>query len=497
MARRIVILLTAFMVLAAEGVVTNLHTGMDWQSTIQSFTGVNTGIFAAGIYSVTNELVVPANTWLVGNTTNRSIYGVTSNGASEVILSGSGTCRVLRAAAAWVYLDGITVANGHATVGGGLFSANYAAYIKATNCYVVSNVAYAVNGYGGGANGVHFFNSTIRYCAQTNGVGGYGGGMRYGSLSNCVVRDCWAAGYGGGVSANALSVYDSQITSNSARWGGGVYAPTRIVNSVIASNYSTLSGGGVFSGGGITNCVIEYNRASTEGGGTANASLIACVLRFNACGTYGGGALQSRVERSLIVSNYGAYGAAISGVKLTNSVVAYNYATNNGVVGYVSWGNDTYLDNCYVFANRGAGTGSAFFNVWRLSGCTITGHTNASYIGQLNGNTWPGFNNLIVGNYSNSIAGSTNVGNNWTTDVECVSGVAPMTMWGMEIPAYVTTDTNVVDMANATYTLVSSDIRGLPRVSGVAADIGAFEYTSTNDIPVASGRRRLIWSLIR
>jgi hypothetical protein len=128
--RRIGIAFAAFLAVCAAGALAvDVTTGDAWQSIIQSASGTTTVNMAAGTYSVTNTLLVPANTTLVG--TNRT-----------AILDGGGTCRVVLATGPKVALQGLTVQNGSSTGGGGgIKGFASTSFVYVANCLIQSNAA--------------------------------------------------------------------------------------------------------------------------------------------------------------------------------------------------------------------------------------------------------------------------------------------------------------------------------------------------------------------
>jgi hypothetical protein len=79
--------------------------------------------------------------------------------------------------------------------------------------------------------------------------------------------------FGGGVSGdNLLNIRNSQVTGNTAASGGGVSADssTTITGSTISGNDATADGGGLFQSGGtlaLHNSKVSGNDAEQEGGG--------------------------------------------------------------------------------------------------------------------------------------------------------------------------------------------------------------------------------------
>lgn len=137
-------------------------------------------------------------------------------------------------------IEGLTIADGHAAVGGGL-------YIVATNTALLS-------------------------CVIEGNLGDtYGGGVFYagagGLMDQCVIRNNAAPGnQGGGVYARSgVILRDCLIHGNSSREGAGLflYAGGLAENCTIVTNQATWLTGGVrvFNGGEVRNSLVYFNAA--------------------------------------------------------------------------------------------------------------------------------------------------------------------------------------------------------------------------------------------
>ncbi|MBI3851630.1 MAG: hypothetical protein HY298_15330 [Verrucomicrobia bacterium] len=202
----------------------------------------------------------------------------------------------------WVLVDGggayygaltdcTLSSNSYATFGGG------ACYVTLNGCTLTGNSAMA----GGGSYG-----SWLNNCTLTGNSAGDGGGARYSNLTNCTLIGN-SAGDGGGASSCTLD--KCTLTGNSARNGGGASSGT-LNNCTLSGNLAFDCGGGVSVGSSLVaqlnNCTLTGNSAS-NGGGACSGTLVNCTLVGN--------------------SAFSAGGAA--GSSIYNSIVYYNYATNN------------------------------------------------------------------------------------------------------------------------------------------------------------------------
>ncbi len=123
---------------------------------------------------------------------------------------------------------GLTITNGHASEGGGIYSVNSSPTID--RCVMVGNLA----SYRGGGLYLHAGRPTITNCKITDNSAGEGGGM-HAAFSNFKIADSMVTGnvatqgtyanYGGGISCSgpaAPQITNCTITGNTARNGAGL-----------------------------------------------------------------------------------------------------------------------------------------------------------------------------------------------------------------------------------------------------------------------------------
>jgi len=246
-------------------------------------------------------------------------------------------------------IDGVTITNGSAERGGGIYCYDGCSP-TITNCTIVGNTAEGVEDSGMGG-GIYCYGSppTISNCtivgntARSANGPGYGAGVacRYSNptITNCTISENTAGGADGYGIGGGLFCYESSpmisdctISENTAGgadggYGGGVYCsysnPT-ISNCTISENtvraseeYGGSEGGGVFchdSNPVITNCVILRNTAGPGeigfGGGVycddSSAMITNCTIRENVTnGTYGGrgGGVYCRDDNGTTITN--------------------------------------------------------------------------------------------------------------------------------------------------------------------------------------------------
>ncbi len=166
-------------------------------------------------------------------------------------------------------VDGLTIRNGLAKRGGGIFCTGSQPLIK--RCIITENTS---TDFGGGL---------------------FGGGP---TIEACIISDNSAANRGGGIFSGSATVIDCLIISNTAgtHGGGGIYSSNgSIVNSSLIANTAKFGGGMMSTNGSpeIINCLFAGNSASDLGGGLelshSTATIINCTFTNNHAATRGGG----------------------------------------------------------------------------------------------------------------------------------------------------------------------------------------------------------------
>ncbi|MDG1208233.1 MAG: choice-of-anchor Q domain-containing protein [Paracoccaceae bacterium] len=224
---------------------------------------------------------------------------------ADITVSGDDASRVFNVAGGAATLDALTITNGYASAGGGVFVES-GATLDLTNSTITGSRAYESyqGSYEGSGRGLYncgtstLTNSTIS--ENSTSYGGRGGGL--------------AVAYGA-----TLDLSNSTISGNSASFGGGLenYGTVALTN-------STISGNNAYYGGGLrnldtatlTNITISGNYANNGGGfsNTGTATLTNSTISGNSAYNSGGG-----------IYNYGT-------ATLTNSIVLGNDANSNAEV---------------------------------------------------------------------------------------------------------------------------------------------------------------------
>jgi hypothetical protein len=283
-------------------------------------------------------------------------------------------------------------------------------------------------------------------------------------LDHSVVRDCYASAegvYGGAIFAYSLSMYTSTLSRNigfaanpvtgTATFGGGAYVNTMyLADSTISGNQATHdhhdgqtsydTGGGIFSntGGYIASSTVSGNYSYGFGGGVAAFGgftiVVNSTISGNTARTRSGGGLDLRVF----------YGGAIA-----NSTIAANQAAAGGGL-YLRGAPPGFTLQSSLFSGNAAASGGADL-----------GAISATPIG--------GANNLVVSAGAGiALPADTLHGN---------PGLQPLADNGGPTRTHaLSAGSPAIDTGNNLFGL-GTDQRGagFPRITGAAADIGAFE----------------------
>ncbi len=203
-------------------------------------------------------------------------------------------------------LDGFTVTNGTAALGGGIYG--YETSPTIINCTISNNSSTSD---GGGIFFGYFSSPTITNCTvRYNSAGDVGGGIACfdssPNISNCDISNN-SSSFGGGVSCYYYTpnISNCTIKNNTAEWiGAGVEiygcSSGTVSNCIIEGNtiIDPLDIGGAFmsaaSSINIVNSVITNNTSASNGGGiicfsSPSPTIINCTISNNTAGNNGGG----------------------------------------------------------------------------------------------------------------------------------------------------------------------------------------------------------------
>jgi len=412
-------------------------------------------------------------------------------------ISGTHQTRVFEIAAGTTSMYGVTIQLWKADHGGGVL-VDSGATLNLTSCTLSGNMATVAGG------GLYNDGGTV-------------------SLADCIVKGTQARpGNGGGVYNNgSATLGDSTFAANLANPGngGGIdnEGTVTLTHSTFHRNHTRGGVGGAISSSGkamLSNTTVNANRAGLSGGGVeiatgGTATLAGCTISANSSGTFGGG-----------IDNEGT-------ATLTNCTINGNFARGDivgegGGGGIINSDTATSLSlNCSITGNRARRDGGGIFNfgtatVLTLTNCTISGnHAGARHQtgGGIDG--YATFRNTIVAHntaeFGANCAGTgIDQGHNLSDGTcgfsgpDCEFGpgssfcnvnpqldpaglkdnggptqtVALCT--GPGVPsASCTAASSAIDAGDDAVTgppdNLTTDQRGLPRLSGARVDIGAYE----------------------
>jgi hypothetical protein len=245
----VILVLLAIAVPAAPAHAGGVVTVCDEAQLLAALAGGGTVTFeCSGTITLTNTISIAADTTIDGS-------------GQDVTISGNDAVRVFDVPpGVALHLAQLTVANGNASLGAGVFVDRYAT-LSASNVTFADNTA---NGYGGGVYGG---------AIHTRGTLTVTGSTFSGN----------SAGDGGGIynAGGTVHISDSSFTGNSTHWylGGGIYnhwGSMTVATSTFSGN-SAYYGAGILNGDGgwltVSNCLITGNNAYSmggAGGGIAN-----------------------------------------------------------------------------------------------------------------------------------------------------------------------------------------------------------------------------------
>jgi hypothetical protein len=383
------------------------------------------------------NLTYPATIALVNTlniTTNLTIIGP---GASDLAISGNNAVEVVRVnSGITVGISGITLENGKAASGGGIY----------------------ING-----GTLTLTDSAISDNAASN----FGGGIynQYGTLTltNTTVSDNWATIYGGGIfnSNGTLTLRNSTVSSNSTSFGGGIFNTngTLMLTDSTVSDNSAPYGGGIFNynHGTLTlsSSTVSGNSAGTDGGGIYNynygkATLTNTTVSGDSSGHSAGGILnfadaELTLTNSTVSGNSSGYGGGISNNRAT-------LLLKSSIVSISSGG------NCLLSGGTATSDGYNLSDDDSCSGAlnSVTDRNGAS----------PGLDS----------EGLQDNGGPTKTVALLSTSVA----------------VDAIPMANCTLaeesTTIAADQRGIKRPEGSACDIGAFELVESVPFSFSSAK---------
>ena len=265
----------------------------DWDGTAPVWRGETQGpkkTIQAGIYAAgPGDTVIVADGIYTGpgnidlDLGDRLITVRSANGPANCIIDCQGAGRGLHfgsGATELATIGGLTIRNGKADNGGGIFCW----YGKPTiiNCVITGNTATEVGG------GLYGCCGLIQNCVIAGNSARFGGGLAFcdGVIQDSVISQNTAAEQvGGGLYDCGGIIQNNTISANSARWGGGLgYCNGAIRNNMISANMSTdrVGGGLCECNGKIENNTITGNSAPWGAGlGYCDGTIQNCIIWGN------------------------------------------------------------------------------------------------------------------------------------------------------------------------------------------------------------------------
>jgi len=154
-------------------------------------------------------------------------------------------------------------------------------------------------------------------------------------LSNCVITDCGAEWYGGGVCASGgtLVLRTCDLIGNTAYRGGGAFGTVELLQCIVDGNAAEGAGsigGGAYGAILLSNTTVELNTAGGYGGGVYGSLVTDSTIRYNEAGERGGGAYDCSVLRTSIYDNKSRDGGGAYLSSISDLTMFYNEATNCG-----------------------------------------------------------------------------------------------------------------------------------------------------------------------
>lgn len=282
-------------------------------------------------------------------------------GADQLAVSGNNFSRIFNiSSGVTASISGLTVKNGSATDGGGIFNPDRRSVLTVSNCVFSGNSA--------GDAGGGIFNSatmTINNCRFSGNSAITAGGGAPSSVGGGIINCSWSGGSG------AMTINNCTFSGNSASHGGGGIvndAATMTINNSTFAGNSGYNGGGILNGGRLTvsNSTFSGNSGNFGGGiHDRDGSLTVWNSTFagNSAAGYGGGIFQQNDSDGILtVSNttFNANSAGHSGggiyftthsdpnsfqqSVLTNVTIADNRCNTLGIFGQ---GGGIYTDPNY------------------------------------------------------------------------------------------------------------------------------------------------------
>jgi hypothetical protein len=311
-------------------------------------------------------VVVAAGTYVENVSVNQDLT-LQGAGIGHTIVDGGASDSVFYIGDVTVSMTGVTIRNGNATWGGGIYVGS-ASNLALSSSAVISNTATW------GAGGIRNSGGTLtvsdsivmdNVAGEGGGAGVYNGGGTATIRNSTVVSNVASGGGGGGayIGGGILTILNSAVISNTADdEGGGIasWEGTLVISSSVVSGNQVRGaygrGGGIFSDDAtvLTNVTISENTADDDGGGIHNqdAMTMTNVTVSGNTADLGGGIFNTwiltlTVVNCTITDNQIPLGGNRAGgiqnygnVTFRNTILAYNQGAN-------CWSDATLISDGY------------------------------------------------------------------------------------------------------------------------------------------------------
>jgi len=342
-------------------------------------------IVAANAAGGADTITLPAGTYtltIAGAGENAAATGdlditgdLTINGAgtATTIINANSLDRAFEVTGSpTVNISALTVQNGTATAGGGIY--NFFGALTLTDVTVGNNSATSGGGIYNEIGTLALANVTVSGNSASSSGGGIfiGGGTL--TLNSSTVSGNTAVSNGGGINrmGGTMTLTNTTVSGNSASNGGGIFSGGTLTlnSSTVSGNSASGSGGGIYNADGtltLNSSPVNNNSASSGGGiyvsGGGTLTLNGSTVSSNTASSDGG-------------AIYDSFGTVTT---LTNTTVSGNSASNGG--GIFNWNSNATLNNSTVSGNEAFSSGGGILNQqssFFTSTVTLNGSTVAS-----------------------------------------------------------------------------------------------------------------------
>ena len=242
-------------------------------------------------------------------------------------------------------------------------------------------------------------------------------------------------------------------TNSNSKYGIGVYAYSNNSNIPVVIDHCTIKDNGALSGS------YNYGILYLRNANVSNSLITGNQIYYRTIYSYAG---NNQLVNSLIYGNSAQYYAGIynyyASLQVTNCDIVSNTASNSSTPIYTYYSNYVTINNTVVWGNQAAGTPSYFtdYDNYILHNCAFDGVVNsiASVISLADSND----GTIDTLHYPRFVSPSEG-------DFTLMTGSA------------------LIDAGDSTYTVLSTDLDGNPRINFEQVDIGCYENNAIETCP--------------